>query len=139
MYGTTVYLTRSMATSANVTADLETYGQGLLGANSSMQLRKSFTMEWGVTRVLSLDKRMTRLLEFGVAGCDQWLSLGNGMPLPNTSLTRGTPFRMHAAGFETNLVLPAKNLSFSVKYEPEYLKHADAQRRIIMVGGSWTW
>jgi len=138
--GTTVYLMKNNGMTANLATDCEIQRQEQGAKGTTGTLGRSFTMEWGVTQVLPLDKRMTMLLEFGVAGYDEWLVGNNGAPLPTGLPARGAPvYSVHATGFQTNVIVPAKNVSFSLKYEPEYLAHAHARRRTILFGSSWTW
>jgi len=138
--GTTVYLMKNNGITANLTTDWEIQRQEQGAKGTTGTLGRSFTMEWGVTQVLPLNKRMTMLLEFGVAGYDKWLVLNNGAPLPTGLSAGGMPvYSVHATGFQTNFIVPAKNVGFSFKYEPEYLAHAHARGRTIVFGSSWTW
>ena len=70
--------------------------------------------EWGFGQVLPLKKDMSRLLQLGFVGYDQWqvshssgtLIVG-GIPIPESSI----PFySVHALGVQSNFILPAKNL-----------------------------
>jgi hypothetical protein len=137
--GSTVYLTKKKTTAASLTTDWEIRGQEQRTKGTPSPLGQSFTMEWGVAHLLTLDYQRTRLLAFGVAGYDAWLGSNNCALLPGGLPARGEPFSMHAVGVQTNFILPAKNLSFSFKYEPEYLAHPPTHGRMIMFGASWTW
>jgi hypothetical protein len=137
--GTSVYLGRNNTTVASLTTDWEILGQAQRVKGTSGIVGASFAMEWGVTRIIPLNYQMTKLLEVGAAGYDEWQHSNRSVALLPRGLPARDPFSVHAIGFQTNLILPAKNLSFSFKYEPEYLSYAHAPRRIIMVGCSWTW
>ena len=137
--GSSVYLTKKKTTAASLTTDWEIRGQEQHAKGTPATLGQSFTMEWGVAHVHPLDYQKTRLLAWGVAGYDEWLLSGNCALLPGGRPARGAPVSMHALGLQTSFILPAKNLSFSFKYEPEYLAHPPAERRMIMFGALWTW
>jgi hypothetical protein len=137
--GTAAYFGRNNATAATLTTDWEVLGQAQRVKGTTGTLGESFTMEWGVTRIIPLNYQMTRLLEVGTAGYDEWLRANGVALLPEGLPADGTPFSVHAIGFQTTFILPAKNLSFSFKYEPAYLRSANAPGRIIVIGCSWTW
>jgi hypothetical protein len=44
----------------------------LLGTTANVTLGQAFTDEWGVGQVLPLNKKLTKLLQLGVIGYDQW-------------------------------------------------------------------
>ncbi len=135
--GTTIYLTKDNTTAASFSTDWEVLGQEVKGTSGT--LGQSFTVEWGSTRLLALDQQGTKFLEFGVAGYDQWLVSGNGASFSRDLLPRGLALSEHALGFQTNLLLPEKNLCISFKYEPQYLQRGYTQGPVVMVGASWTW
>jgi hypothetical protein len=137
--GTTLYLNKDKGTSADVSTDWEVQGQKQRASGTPAVLGESFTMEWGVTQLLPLNRQMTKVLQFGVAGYDEWLNARNGGTFPGALSVWDGRFSMHAAGFQTNLILPEKNLLLSFKYEPAYLARAPAPRRIVIFGISWTW
>ncbi len=137
--GTAAYFGRNNATAASLTTDWEVLGQAQRGKGTTGIVGESFTMEWGVTRIIPLNHQMTRLLEVGTAGYDEWLRANGVALLPEGLPADGTPFSVHAIGFQTTFILPAKNMSFSFKYEPAYLRSANAPGRIITFGCSWTW
>jgi hypothetical protein len=134
--GTTLYLTKDNANVANLSTDWEALGSGQHVKGTSGTLGQSFTMEWGSTHTLVLDQKSTKLLEFGAAGYDEWVS-GNGASLAGVLSSSGVPFSVHAAGLQTNLILPEKNVSLSFKYEPEY--RSPAKGPIITFSALWTW
>ena len=85
---------------------------------------------------------MHKLLEVGLIGYDQWQVSANGgnyllAGLP-VAASRVPYYSVHAVGFQTNFILPAKSLSFFFKYEPEYSAKARPQGRTIVFGGSYT-
>ena len=137
--GTTLYLNKDKGISADLSTDWEIQGQKQRASGTPAVLGESFTMDWGVTQLLPLNRQMTKVLQFGVAGYDEWLNAKNGGAFPGALSVRDGRFSMHAAGFQTNLILPEKNLLLSFKYEPAYLARAPAPRRIIVFGVSWTW
>ncbi len=139
MTGSTVYLTKNKGTTANLFTDWEAHGQKQTSAMFHDAPGQTFTMEWGVGQVLPLDKQFSKLLQFGLVGYDQWQVsnntglLGNGLP------ARLVPFySVHAIGFQTNFILPPKNLNFYFKFEPEYSAKARVEGRTVVFGGSYT-
>ncbi len=144
---TTAYLTKNKGTTANLAADWEVHGQREAASVPAGQITnvtpgQAFTMEWGLGQFLPLNKQQTQLLEVGVIGYDQWQVTANG----GNYLIAGRPvpaslvpfYSVHAIGFQTNYILPAKNLNFFFKFEPEYLAHARPQGRTIAFGISYT-
>jgi hypothetical protein len=99
---------------------------------------QSFSMEWGITHLVPLDRRMTKFLEFGAAGYDGWVSR-NSAAFPSSLSPTGVPLSVHAAGFQAGFIVPEKNLSFTLKYEPEYKAHNLSRGGIVVIEVSWTW
>jgi hypothetical protein len=135
MSGNTVYLTKDSATAASLSTDWEVQGQQQPAKGT--RPAEYFTLEWGFTRLLTLDTQKTKLLEVGLAGYDEWPVSGTIAGLPFSSISGGTSVSQHAFGFQTNLTLPEKNFNVSFKYEPEYLHRA--QGPVVMVSAVWTW
>ena len=135
--GTTVYLTKNKKTTANLTTDWEIHRKKS-GTNETPG--QAFTTEWGVGQLVPLDKKMTRLLQLGIIGYDQWQVTADG-----GTLTNGLPaglipaYSVHAVGLQANFMLPTKNANFFFKYEPEYLAYAHPLGRTFVFGGAWTW
>jgi len=137
--GTTFYVTKNKGTSANLFTDWETHGQK---SGTHTTPGQAFTMEWGLGQVLPLKKDFSRLLQLGLIGYDQWQVSNNG----GTILVNGNPapasllpyYSVHAIGFQSNFILPAKNLNFFFKYYDEYSAKARPKGRTIVFGGSWT-
>jgi hypothetical protein len=139
--GTTLYVTKNQATTANLTTDWEIHGQK---RGTDITPGQAFTDEWGFGQLLPLKKDMSRLLQLGVVGYDQWqVSHSSG-----TLAISGTPgiperaipfYSVHAVGVQANFILPAKNLSAFFKYYDEYRALARPEGRTIDFGFSWTW
>ena len=137
--GTTFYITKNKGTSANLSTTWEIHGQK---SGTNLTPGQAFTMEWGLGQVLPLKKDMTRLLQLGFVGYDQWQVSSNGgtvavagIPVPASRI----PFySVHALGVQANFILPAKNLAAFFKYYDEYHALARPQGRTIVFGFSWT-
>jgi hypothetical protein len=138
--GTTFYITKNKATSANLSTDWEVHGQK---SGTNITPGQAFTMEWGLGQVLPLKKDFTRLLQLGFVGYDQWqvshssgtLTVPGAPAIPEFSL----PFySVHAIGVQVNFVLPAKDFAAFFKYYDEYHALARPQGRTIDFGFSWT-
>jgi hypothetical protein len=135
--GTTVYLTKNKKTTANLATDWEIHCKKQ-GTNETPG--QAFTMEWGLGQMFPLDKKMTRLLQLGVIGYDQWQVSDDGGTLSSGVPARLIPFcSVHAMGVQSDFLAPTKNLVFFFKFEPEYLAYSHTQGRTIVFGGSWTW
>jgi hypothetical protein len=95
-------------------------------------------MEWGIGQALPLDKDMTKLIQIGLVGYDQWqVSHSSGMigPIPASNL----PFySVHALGAQGNFIAPKKGLLFFFKYYGEYSAKARVEGRTIDFGLTWT-
>jgi hypothetical protein len=137
--GTTLYLTQNKGTSANLFTDWEFHGSKTTGAGTTASPGQAFTTEWGLGQVLPLKKDFSRLLQLGVIGYDQWqVSNNGGLASPNIPASVLPYYSVHAIGFQTNFVLPAKALNFFFKFEDEYRALARPQGRTIVFGGSYT-
>jgi hypothetical protein len=115
---TTVYLTKSKGTTTNLVADWEVHGQKNVASTPAGQFShitpgQAFTMEWGIGQFLPLDKQMHKLLEVGLIGYDQWQVSVNGgnylIAQAPVAASRVPYYSVHAVGFQTNFILPAKN------------------------------
>jgi len=137
--GSTVYLTKNKGTTANLFTDWEIHGHKTTGAGTSITPGQAFTIEWGLGQTLPLKKDFSSLLQAGVVGYDQWQVTANGGMLTPLIPASITPYySVHSIGFQTNLVLPPKNLLFFFRFEDEYSALARPQGRTISFGGSWT-
>ncbi len=131
----TFYLTGNKGTSANVSTAWETHSHK---HDTDIRPGQAFTDEWGFGQALPLTKDKSHLLQLGLIGYDQWQvseSTGTLGRVPERSI----PFySVHAVGFQTNYVVPAKNVALFFKYENEYQASAHPIGRTIVFGGSWT-
>jgi len=145
--GTTFYITKNKGTSANLATAWEIHEQRKVASVPAGQVSnktpgQAFTMEWGLGQVLPLKKDLSRLLQLGFVGYDQWQVSSNG----GTVIVAGIPvpasripyYSVHAIGFQSNFLLPAKDLAFFFKYYDEYRAKARPQGRTIVFGLSWT-
>jgi hypothetical protein len=139
--GTTLYITKNHATTANLVTAWEIHGEK---RGTDITPGQAFTDEWGIGQVLPLKKDMTVLAQLGVVGYDQWqVSHSSGTlilpppvgPVPESLLPY---YSVHAIGVQSNLILPAKNLSAFFKYYDEYRALARPQGRTFVFGFSWT-
>jgi hypothetical protein len=145
--GTTLYITKNKATTANLTTDWEIHGQKNVasvpaGQTSKITPGEAFTMEWGVGQVLPLKKNLSQLAQVGVVGYDQWQVSSNGgnylvagIPVPASTFPY---YSVHAIGVQANYILPAKNLVGFFKYYDEYSAKARPEGRTFVFGFSWT-
>jgi len=137
--GTTFYITKDQGTTANLTTAWEIHGQK---SGTNVTPGQAFSMEWGLGQVLPLKKDMSRLLQVGLIGYDQWQVSNNsgtftvaGIPLPQSRI----PFySAQAIGVQSNFILPAKHLVGFFKYCDEYRALARPKGRTFVFGFSWT-
>jgi hypothetical protein len=128
--GTTFYVTKNKATQMSMATNWELHGTK---RGTNIIPGQAFTIEWGVGQIIPVKKDLSKLLQAGVIGYDQW------QVTANQGLTRAFPYySMHAIGLQTNFVVPAKGFSAFFKYLPEYLVKASTQGRTFVFGLSWT-
>jgi hypothetical protein len=146
--GATYYITKNKGTSANLLTAWEfNHGQRQVAGTPAGQISnktpgQAFTMEWGVGQVLPLKKDMSKLLQLGLVGYDQWQVTSNGgtvivagIPVPASTIPY---YSVHGIGVQSNFVMPAKNLAAFFKYYDEYSAKARPQGRTFVFGFSWT-
>lgn len=146
--GDTVYLTKNKGTSASIFTDWEVHAhkQGQFG--TSQTPGQAFTDEWGLGQALPLSKDLSKVLQVGVIGFDQWQITDNGGNIFVTVLPNGTVvtvpastrpyYSFHAVGGQGNFILPKKGLSLFFKYEHEYSAKATTLGDTIVFGCAWT-
>jgi hypothetical protein len=145
--GTTLYITKNQATTANFMTDWEIHGQKTVASPVSGQLSKitpgqAFTDEWGIGQILPIKKNFSQLAQLGLVGYDQWQVSSNG----GNYLIAGIPvaasrvpyYSVHGIGFQANYILPPKNFAAFFKYYDEYSAKARPKGRTIVFGFSWT-
>ena len=145
--GTTLYITKNHATTANLVTDWEIHRQKSVASVPAGQISKitpgqAFTDEWGFGQVLPLKKNLSQLAQLGLVGYDQWQVSSNG----ETYLVAGRPvaasgipyYSVHGIGVQANYILPGKNLSAFFKYYGEYRALASPEGRTIVFGFAWT-
>lgn len=137
--GSTFYITKDKGTSADLSTDWEFHGSMATASGTSVTPGQAFTMEWGLGQVLPVKKDLSQLFQLGVIGYDQWqVSDNGGFLFPRIPANVLPYYSVHAIGFQTNYILPAKDLIFLFKYEPEYRATARPQGRTIVFGLSYT-
>jgi len=145
--GTTLYITKNQATTANLMTDWEIHGSKTVASIPSGQFSKitpgqAFTDEWGLGQVLPLKKDLSLLGQLGFVGYDQLQVTANG----GNYLIAGIPvaasnvpyYSVHAMGVQANVIMPAKNIVGFFKYYNEYSAKARPEGRTIDFGFSWT-
>lgn len=140
--GTTYYITKNKATSANLFTDWEVHGSRQGTNSTSKTPGQAFTDEWGVGQILPLKKDFSKLLQVGIVGYDQWQVTANGgtisvggIPVPASTLPY---YSVHAVGGQLNYILPAKNFSLFFKFYHEYSASSHNLGNTIVFGGAWT-
>ncbi len=145
--GSTVYLTKNKGTSANLFTNWEVHGHKQVANGGRITPGQAFSDEWGLGQVLPLSKDLSKLVQLGVVGYDQWQVTPNGGnyaiagPLGNIIFLPASlvPFySVHAVGGQISYIMPAKGLNFFFKYDHEYLARATTLGNQIVFGGSWT-
>jgi hypothetical protein len=137
--GTTVYLTKNKGTSLNLFTNWETHGSKTSSFGTRLTPGNAVTIEWGLGQALPLKKDLSQLLQVGVIGYDQWqVSDNSGFISPLVPARLAPRYSVHAIGFQTNYVVPARAINFFFKYEHEYDAIARPKGRTIAFGGSIT-
>ena len=137
----TVYLTKNKGTSASIFTDWEVHGQKQITNGSVYKTPgQAFTDEWGLGQILPLSKNLSKLLQVGVIGYDQWQLTNDTLTgAQGTSITGPAPYySVHAVGGQANFIMPAKNVALYFKYEHEYSSYSHTLGNTIVFGGSWT-
>ncbi len=131
--GTTLYITKNKATTANLATAWEIHRQK---TGSDITPGQTFTVEWGLGQTLPLKKDFSRLLQVGLIGYDQWqVSSNSGTTLPASALPY---YSAHAIGFQSNFIFPAQGVSLFFKYANEYRALARPEGRTVAFGVSYT-
>src|SRR5271165_1732474 len=113
----TYYITKNKGTSAS-------HGTRQGTNNTTKFPGQAFTDEWGIGQILPLKKDLSKLLQIGVIGYDQWQITDNSGTIPAGPLVAPAKllpyYSVHAIGGQLTYILPANNLSFFFKFEHEY-------------------
>ena len=97
--GSTVYLTKNRGTSVSVFTNWEIHGQKQTSNTTYVTPGQAFTDEWGVGRILPLNKKFTKLLQLGVIDYDRWQVTADSGTLASGLPVRVSPFySVHAVG-----------------------------------------
>lgn len=140
--GSTFYITKNKATSANLFTDWEVHGSRAGTNNTSKTPGQAFTDEWGLGQILPLKKDFSQLAQVGIIGYDQWQVTANGGTVPVGPIdlpARLLPYySVHAVGVQVGYIRPAKNLALNFKYEHEYDANSHFIGNTYEFGGSWT-
>lgn len=136
MNGATLYLAKNKGTSANLFTDWETHG---MKEESNIIPGQSFTMEWAFGQVLPLDKQMHKLFQAGLIGYDQWQVSNDSGTLSSGLPASSVPhYSANAIGFQTNFILPEKNVNFFFKFDEDFSAKARVEGRTFVFGGNYT-
>jgi hypothetical protein len=138
----TYYVTKSKGTSVNLFTDWEVHGPRQ-GTNSTYKTPgQAFTDEWGIGQILPLKKDLSKLLQVGVVGYDQWQVTNNGgtvsiggVVIPASAIPS---YSVHAIGGQLNYILPTKNFSLFSKGYHEYSASSHTLGTTFCFGGAWT-
>jgi len=140
--GTTYYVTKDKGTSVNLFTDWEVHGQRQGTNNTYKTPGQAFTDEWGIGQILPLKKDLSKLLQVGVVGYDQWQVTNNGgtvsiggIIIPASAIPS---YSVHAIGGQLNYILPAKNFSLFFKGYHEYSASSHTLGTTFCFGGAWT-
>jgi hypothetical protein len=136
-----VYVTKNKGTSVNLFTNWEDHNFKRGANNTVLTPGQTFTTEWGVGQVLPLKKDFSRLLQLGAVGYDQWQVTANRGTLADgvTPASRLPFYAVHAAGLQSNFILPPKNLNFTFKYYWEYSAQAHPLGHTAAFGLNWTY
>lgn len=90
-------------------------------------------------QALPLKKDMSRLLQAGLVGYDQWqVSKNGGLLAPNIPASVIPHYSAHAIGFPSNFIMPPQGLLLFFKYYNEFSAKAHTGGRTFAFGGNGT-
>jgi len=137
--GSTFYITKDKGTSANLFMVWEGHGEKTTAVGTKATPGQAFTTEWGIGQILPLDKKtMSRLLQVGFVGYDQWQVSANSGTIGQIQASSLPYYSAHALGLQTNYISMKTGLNFFFKYYDEISAKAHTKGRTIVFGGSWT-
>src|SRR5262249_22457976 len=111
LVGSTGYLTKNKATTANVFVAWEGHGRM---KDTQIVPGQALSLESGLGQVIPLDTGMTNVVELGVVGYGQWRTSAN------SGITSRVPaYAVHAAGIQANYTRTKINASFFAKFYHE--------------------
>jgi hypothetical protein len=135
----TYYITKNKGTSANIFTDWESHRQK---GGTNVTPGQAFTMEWGIGQALPLDKKMSKIVQIGLVGYDQWQVSANGGTIGGTigmiPASSVPYYSAHALGTQANFIALSQTLVLFFKYYGEYSAKAHPLGRTIVFGGSFT-
>jgi hypothetical protein len=128
----TFYLTKNKGTTASFFSDWEGHAKK---AGTNVTPGQAYTMEWGIGQALPLAKDMSKIVQVGFVGYDQWqITDTRGALVPGL-----VPYySSHALGVQANFIAPNKGLLFFFKYYNEQNAKARPEGRTFVFGGAWT-
>lgn len=147
--GTTGYLTKNKGTSINYFTDWEVHSDRQGSYTTFKVPGQAFSQEWGLGQVLPIAKDMSKLLQVGVVGYDQWQITNNsgtfaiavpGSPgtvliLPASAIPH---YSVHAVGGQLNFIMPKSHFAMFFKYYHEYSSYAHTLGNTVVFGGTIT-
>lgn len=133
-FAATFYLTKNHGTAFSFNNVYEFHGSRQT-RNGSTTPGQTYTLEYGLSQILPLDKKnMSKLLQVGVVGYNQWQVTNNtgpgAAPFPNQH------YRANAIGTELDFIMPAKHLDLLFRFEPEYGNQRRVEGHTFVFGGN---
>jgi Putative MetA-pathway of phenol degradation len=119
--------TKNKGTSANVFVDWEAHSKK---SGTNITPGRAVTTEWGLGQALLLSKNMSKIVQIGFVGYDQW-QVSN-----NSGAARLLPYySVHALGAQGNFNCTKAGTQLFFKYYAEVSAKARPQGRTIVFGG----
>jgi hypothetical protein len=129
--GVTGYITKNKGTSANVFLDWEQHGKK---HGIDITPGQALTMEWGLGQALPLNKQITKVVQLGMVGYDQWQLTAN------KGLTADVPYySVYSIGMQANYIDLKHGIMGFFKYYNELSAYAHPLGRTFVFGGSYSW
>jgi len=128
--GQTLYLTEDKATAASAFQMYEFHGTQ---AGTHIHPGQTLSLDYSLTHTISV--RSDLGLQVGLVGYGQWQTTDKVGPSV-TPLQASAHYRVNAAGFASNLLLPERKVNIGLKYFKEFANRSTFQGYSLQVSGS---
>ena len=129
--GQTVYLTKNKGTSFSAYELYELHGTQ---RDTQVHPGQTFNLDYSMMQIVPLQKNQHTLLQFGLAGYEQFQTTDKSGPTI-TALLASAHYRANALGGAANIILPGRKSAISFKALKEFDNKATVQGYSIQIGG----
>ncbi len=133
--GQTFYLTKNKATAVSAYENYEFHSKQ---RDTDIRPGQTFNLDYSVTQLVPLKKDMSSILQVGFVGYEQIQTTDNTGAVFDPDIASRTHYRVNAAGFATNLILPAKKVLLGFKYYKEFGNRSTVEGYSVQFNGAIT-